>query len=198
VETCFSKLAPLMPGVQGFVMRNARLLGKLFFKLAATTPAMESLLKTTVAMTQLSGSPADNVMPSEVRAVINMRLLHPWTVEKATKYIEKIINDKRVTLSPYEPGTDPVPASDEYLKYGWQEIQTAIKEVWQDVVILPFIMVAGTDSRHYQKLAKSIFRFNPQKLDEEELNRIHGHDERISVENLNNELAFYSHLMRLL
>ncbi|MCL2128271.1 MAG: M20/M25/M40 family metallo-hydrolase, partial [Treponema sp.] len=79
VEMFFRQIAPFMPGIQGFVMRHARALGPLFFKLAAGSSTVESLLRTTVAMTQLEGSAADNVMPSEARAVINLRLLWPWT-----------------------------------------------------------------------------------------------------------------------
>jgi carboxypeptidase PM20D1 len=59
-------------------------------------------------------------------------------------------------------------------------------------------MVATTDSRHYQKLAEGIFRFNPHRLDPGELGRMHGHDERISLDNLRRGLEFYTRLFRLL
>jgi carboxypeptidase PM20D1 len=179
-------------------MRHARALGPLFFKLAATTATITSMLRTTIAMTQLEGSAADNVMPSEVRAVINLRLLWPWTVEKAIAFIKKAINDKRVNVSIHGLGTDPVPASSEYQNKGWQELQTAVTEAWPGVPVLPFIMVATTDSRHYQKLCDCIFRFDPYKMDPKDLSGIHGHDERISEENLRRGLTFYSQLLRSL
>jgi acetylornithine deacetylase/succinyl-diaminopimelate desuccinylase-like protein len=59
-------------------------------------------------------------------------------------------------------------------------------------------MVATTDSRYYQKITGSIFRFNPHKLDSNELGGIHGHDERISEENLRLGLTFYTKLLRSL
>jgi len=198
VETFFKQIAPLMPGIKGFVMRNARALGPLFFKLAATSPTMEAMLRTTIAMTQLSGSAADNVMPSEVRAVINMRLLWPWTAEKATAFIKKSINDERVKISVYNLATDPVPPSREYRQYGWQEIETAMKETWPGIPMLPFLMVATTDSRHYQGISKCLLRFCPFKLDTKELSAVHGHDERISVENLRQGLKFYSGFLKIL
>ena len=202
VETFFKQAAPLLPGGQGVVMRHARALslifGPLFFRAAATNPTTEAMLRTTVAMTMLEGSAADNVMPSQVRAVINLRLLPPWTVETATAFIKKAINDKRVRISAYGLGTNPVPASGEYLRDGWPHIEAALAEAWPGAPLLPFVMVATTDSRHYQKLSNRIFRFSPQRLDARESSGIHGHDERISEENLRRVLVFYSALLRSL
>jgi len=212
VEIFFGAASAMMPGLQGFVMRHARTLGPLFFKLAATNPTTEAMLRTTLAMTQLEGSAADNVMPSQVRAVVNLRLLWPQTVETALAYIKKVINDERVQVNTFRLATDPVPSSEEFrcgmkkrkggkegqFPKGWKEIQSAMEQAWPNIPLLPFIMVATTDSRHYQELTDNIFRFSPYKLDEHEMSGIHGHDERISLENLNKGLAFYSNLLRSL
>jgi carboxypeptidase PM20D1 len=206
VETFFSLASPMMPAFQGFVMRHARAFGPLFFALAAADPAAEAMLRTTVAMTQLEGSAADNVLPSQVRAVINLRLLWPMTVEAAVAFIKKTIGDERVRVSAHGLGTDPVAASGEFRRggrkrefpRGWAGIQGAMEEAWPGIPLLPFIMVATTDSRHYQQMTDNIFRFSPYKLDNNEYGRIHGHNERISVENLNRGLAFYSGLLKSL
>jgi carboxypeptidase PM20D1 len=195
VESFFRQLAPLMPGLKGFAMRHARSLGPLFFNAAASNPATVALLRTTVAMTQLKGSVADNVLPSEVRAVINLRLMQPWTVETATGFIKKTVNDERVRISVREPKTNPVAASRDYQNSGWPEIRAALEEAWPNIPVLPFIMVATTDSRHYKELAGSIFRFSPYKLSTKELSGVHGHNERISLENLNRGLKFYTALL---
>ena len=195
VESLFKQISPLVPGIQGFVMRHARALGPLFFRVAGTTPAIAPMLRTTVAMTQLEGSTADNVLPSEARAVINLRLLQPWTVESATAFIKKAINDDRVRVKTYNLATGPIPAGREYERSGWSEIRTALNEVWPGVPMLPFIMIATTDSRHYRELADNIFRFSPHKLNPEDLGGIHGHDERISEENLRRGLIFYTKLI---
>jgi carboxypeptidase PM20D1 len=179
-------------------MRHCRALGPLFFKLAASSPTIESMLRTTVAMTQLEGSAADNVLPSAARAVINLRLLWPWTTEAATEFIKKAINDSRVIVSVHGLGTDPVPAGTGWRHSGWAEIQAAVNEARPGIPVLPFLMVATTDSRHYGELTDSIFRFSPHKLDPHEMGGVHGHDERISEENLRQGLAFYTALMRSL
>ena len=206
VEIFFTLASPMMPRFQGLVMRHARAFGPLFFKMAAVNPASEAMLRTTVAMTQLEGSAADNVMPSQVRAVVNLRLLWPMTVEAAVAYVRKAIGDERVRVSVHGLGTGPVAAGGEFRRgakkrkfpRGWTEIQGAMEEAWPGIPLLPFIMVATTDSRHYQQMTDNIFRFSPYKLDPKELGGIHGHDERISAENLNRGLAFYSGILKSL
>ena len=199
VEQFFKKAAAFMPGAAGFVMRHARALGPLFFTTAASSPTIASMLRTTVAMTQLAGSAADNVLPSEVRAVINLRLLWPWTVEKAIEFITKVINDERVRVSVHGLGSGPVPANPHYAQCGlWSAIEPALEKVWPGVPLLPFLMVATTDSRHYRELSANIFRFNPHTLTPGEMSGVHGHDERISIENLHKGLQFYITLMEAL
>jgi carboxypeptidase PM20D1 len=201
IEAFFRNLSYHTGGPLRFVMAHARLLGPLFFKAAAVSPAIKALLRTTVAMTQLEGSAADNVMPSEVKAVINLRLLSPWTVEKAVERLQSVIADERVKVSIHNLATDPVPAAPGQAVMegpGWNELRQTIEQVFPGTPALPFLMLATTDSRHYQKLSAQIFRFSPQKLNPGELSRIHGHDERISLENLKNCLAFYSRLLECL
>ncbi|MDR1277614.1 MAG: M20/M25/M40 family metallo-hydrolase [Treponema sp.] len=201
VEQFFTQLSRLMSGPRAFFMRHARVLGPLFLRALSAQPDMAALLHTTVAMTQLAGSAADNVMPSEVRAVINLRLLQPRTVEDAVGFIKKAVNDKRVEVKIHGTGTGPVPANPEHTRQGgpgWKEMAAALEAVYPGVPPLVFIMVATTDSRHYQNLTGGIFRFNPHRLDPGELGRMHGHDERISPDNLRRGLEFYTSLFRLL
>ena len=198
VESFFKELSPHIHGIQGFAMRHCRALGNLFFKLAASSPAIAAMLRTTIAMTQLEGSNADNILPSEVCAIINLRLLKPWTIETAAAYVKKAINDERVNISVHGLATDPVAANGSFREKGWQELEKAINETYPGIPVLPFIMIATTDSRHYEKIADKIYRFGPHILDPKDMGGVHGHDERISIENLNRGLTFYSTLMRLL
>jgi carboxypeptidase PM20D1 len=158
-------------------------------------------------MTMLEGSAADNVMPSAAKAVLNLRLLPPWTVETVLARIRETVNDNRVSVTVHGLATDPVaavpgqeqvPVSGNGGSAGWNSILGAVETVFPGAPVLPFLMTATTDSRHYKKLAGPIYRFNPQVLVPEELSRIHGHDERISLANLENCRRFYSTLLELL
>lgn len=55
--------------------------------------------------------------------------------------------------------------------------------------------MAGTDTKHFLKLSKNIYRFAPSVLEMEDLKRIHGANERISLQNYEEVPNFYYHLM---
>jgi len=200
VESFFSSLADFYRPPVSWIMKRARALGPLFFTLAATTPETTALLRTTVAMTQLKGSSADNILPSEAQAILNLRLLSPWTVDSAVAYVQGVIHDPRVsvTVSPLRAANDPVDATAAVARgkgSGWREISTAVSAVFPDAAVLPFLVTATTDSRYYAELCDAVYRFGPLVLDAQELARIHGHDERISLENLGAGIRWYTELL---
>jgi carboxypeptidase PM20D1 len=180
-------LSPLTAPFLAFLFRGA--------------PPINALLRTTMAITQLEGSAADNVMPSRVRAVINLRLLSPWTVDEAINYIAWAMGDERVSIKVLGHGSGPVAANPEHGRMrgpGWEKMARAVAAVFPDAVVLPFIMTAATDSRHYQELVEGIFRFSPMRLSPADQSSIHGHDERISLENFFLAVRFYTTLFESL
>ncbi|MDR3147868.1 MAG: M20/M25/M40 family metallo-hydrolase [Treponema sp.] len=180
-----SALAPLAAPLLAFSFRR--------------DPQILALLSTTVAMTQLEGSAADNVLPSRARAVINLRLLAPWSVDDAINYISWAVGDERVKLRVLGFASSPVPAPHGRGRGpGWEEMAQAAAAVFPGAVPIPFIMTASTDSRHYQNLAGGIFRFSPMKLSPADMSSVHGHDERISLENFFLAIKFYTTLFGLL
>jgi carboxypeptidase PM20D1 len=198
VESFLRRLAPLVPGFRGWAFKNSRLLGPLFFPFCEKNPLFAAMLRTTVAMTQLEGSAADNVLPSAVRAVVNLRLLPPWNVETAFAFVRKAIGDRRVEVTVYGLGTDAVAASDEQIRLagpGCADLRVALEAVESGCPVLPFLMTATTDSRHYRKICGAIFRFSPFRLNPRELAAIHGHNERVSPENLDRAAHFYHALL---
>jgi carboxypeptidase PM20D1 len=197
-ERFFTGLADLAPKRLAPFLRHARLLGPLFFRIAAATAELVPLIRPTVAITQLEGSAADNVLPSVVRAVINIRLPPPWTVEEAREFIKKAVRDERVEITVHGSATNPVPANPDHTRRtgpGWAELERAVGSVYPGAPVLPFIMTAATDSRHYRDLAGGIFRFSPLRLPPAEIALMHGHDERVSIENLHRLVRFYTTLL---
>lgn len=59
------------------------------------------------------------------------------------------------------------------------------------IVSLPSLCPGGTDSRKFQLHTKQSIRFNMMDLINQDLSRIHGNDERVSVESYRKALEFY-------
>ena len=56
-------------------------------------------------------------------------------------------------------------------------------------------MIGNTDTRHYLKLTKNIYRFSPTFMYPDDLKRFHGVNERISPNNYEEAVNFFYHLI---
>nr|XP_033774720.1 N-fatty-acyl-amino acid synthase/hydrolase PM20D1 isoform X3 [Geotrypetes seraphini] len=118
----------------------------------------------------------------------------------ATQVLELVratIADDRVKISVQE-AFNPLPVSpyDED-SFGFQVIRHTIHEIFSEVgAVAPGVCIGNTDSRHYLNLTKNIYRFSPIWLKAEDLSRIHGLNERISLEMYERGVQFYLHLIQ--
>jgi carboxypeptidase PM20D1 len=74
-------------------------------------------------------------------------------------------------------------------------LQRTIGEVFPGVLVTPGLCIGATDSRHFEAIALSTFRFTPMRLASGDLARIHGVNERIAVDNYIEIVRFYIRLM---
>lgn len=62
-------------------------------------------------------------------------------------------------------------------------------------VITPGLMVAGSDSRHYGKVADNAYRFNPLTVTPDDLTGFHG-TKKITIDNLATGIRTYIQIIR--
>ena len=53
-----------------------------------------------------------------------------------------------------------------------------------DGVVVPALVVGGTDARHQTKLGTQVYGFSPSNADPSESERVHAHNERVHVDDL--------------
>jgi acetylornithine deacetylase/succinyl-diaminopimelate desuccinylase-like protein len=64
------------------------------------------------------------------------------------------------------------------------------------VLVIPAQLIAVTDSRNYKDLTENLYRFQPTWISSMAgARRIHGIEERISIENLGEHVQFYRQLI---
>lgn len=193
----FDWLAPEMGLPMRVVFSNRWLLGPVVLSQLAAKPNTNATTRTTIAVTQLEASLQDNVLPQRARAVVNLRLHPRDSIASATERVRAIIDDPRVELRPLagtlysEPS--PVTPSD---GAAFSLVARTIRQVRPDVVVAPGLMIGGTDSRYYVDLADAVLRFHPYWMGPGDSERIHGRDERISVDNLSFYVDFYRRLLQ--
>jgi carboxypeptidase PM20D1 len=74
-------------------------------------------------------------------------------------------------------------------------LQAAITKSFPGVIVAPYLVVGGTDARHYASLTKNVYRFNPFTMTPDAMRLAHGTDERISIANLATAVRFYRLLL---
>ncbi len=155
---------------------------------------LNALMRTTVAFTQMKGSNACNVLPPEASMVSNIRLNPEDTMESAKAYLEKVIGNESISLSPIQ-GMNPSRISrtdcEEY-----RRVASAIAGTWRGTLVSPYLMVQCSDSRHYGAISDRVYRFSAMDLTSEERRTIHGHNERIRLECIGRAVEFYIRLMK--
>lgn len=164
-----------------------------FMSLHGETDAM---IRTTEALTQLSGSDTINVIPSEAKAGYSVRVA-PWdntdTVERRIRELAAQ-DDVDVTVT-YRH--EPSPCSD-YESETYALIAGALRKAYPNADNAPYIMTGGTDSKHFTSIGSDVYRFAGFRFTAEERRSMHGADEHLSVASYLKGIEYYVELIRSL
>ena len=195
VAEMFDTLGRHSSFVYKMIFSNLWCFGGLLDKICkASGGEVNALMRTTVAFTQMNGSNASNVVPTDATMVSNIRLNPMDTMDSAKAYIEKTVNNDKVEVTVLR-GMNPSRISrtdcDEYKK-----VERAVASTWQGALVSPYLMVQCSDSRHYGKISDRVYRFSAMALTSEERKTIHGNNERIKIENISKAVEFYIRLLK--
>ncbi|EDV20389.1 uncharacterized protein TRIADDRAFT_32082 [Trichoplax adhaerens] len=187
-------LAPLMGFSYRIIMTNLWLFSYVVSLQFDADAATRAYIKTTTALTMFhSNSDSINVGSSSATAIINHRIHPSQSVTEVINYDKAIINDDRVQfkiLDSYNP-----PRLSPIDSFGYKVIYKSVRQVFKNVPVIPSVMIGNTDTIHYLHLTRNIYRFSPSCLSATtDLKRIHGIDERISLQNYQETLNFYFHV----
>ncbi|MEG1805349.1 MAG: M20/M25/M40 family metallo-hydrolase [Clostridia bacterium] len=166
------------------------LVKKLFTVISTETNAM---LTTTFAYTVLEGSNAHNVLPAQAKANLNTRIANNHDLDMVIAHLKKVINDDRVTITPvmaYNPS--PMAAVD---GFAFKTVERVLNEVYPEVIVSPYVMLAASDSRFYGEISSEVLKFAPFKMTKEQRGSIHGNNENIEISTLIRGVEFYNNLI---
>ena len=194
-EDFFDTLGRHFPLVQRALFANRWLFGPVIEYALSAKPTTNAVLRTTMAPTMLSAAPAPNVLPAEASAKVNFRLHPRDTIAGVVDYVTKTIADDRVSVhlpTDYMAEASGISSRE---SDGYRAIESSIGAAFGPVIYVAGITVGGTDSRHYAKVAENTYRLNPFVIDSSDLSRLHGIDERLSLDNLGRAISFYRALL---
>lgn len=156
---------------------------------------LNALVRTTCAVTQMQGSPANNVLPPDASVGVNLRIMCGDSADKAGARIRRAVGDEAVSFR-RGPWAEPSPYSETEGSEGWARLKSAVERTWPDAIVSPYLMLAGSDSRHYGRISRNVYRFGPLELSKEERGTIHGNNERVPLAKVVKCAEFYLRLIR--
>ncbi len=190
------RLAPQVGLPFRAVLANLWLFGPLVERVMSTQPPLDAMLRTTTAVTIVEGGVKENVLPARASAVVNFRILPGDTIEDVVAHVRRTIDDERIDVKagvrsiPRNP-TAESPVDDP----AFARLATTVEESFADVSPLPFLVLGGTDARHYALVTPRLYRLSPFRFDLADLKRVHGTNERLAVSNYPNGIRFFRRLI---
>ncbi|KAF2073067.1 hypothetical protein CYY_005622 [Polysphondylium violaceum] len=177
-----------------FLFSNLWFFEPIISRVLAGKPSLDSLQRTTTAITMFNAGNKANVLPHSASALVNFRILPSDGIDNVVKHVIDTINDPRIKVN-ITSRTEPAPVSP-VTAPSFTLLQSTLLQEFPDVIVAPTIMVANTDTRWYWEFTSNIYRFCPMLIQNSDLTRFHGIDERISTKNYHQLVDFYYHLIR--
>lgn len=161
-----------------------------------STPFGASLSGTTAAVTVIRSGIKENVLPASGEMLVNCRIIPGESVASTENRLRGLLAPLglRVELLRNESLSEPSPVSPvDCDEYGIVERAASIH--CPGAVVLPGLFVAATDSRHYTRVSRKVYRFLPVMLDHRGVGMLHSVNESVSVRDYHACIGFYRDLI---
>jgi acetylornithine deacetylase/succinyl-diaminopimelate desuccinylase-like protein len=140
-----------------------------------------AMLHNTATPTRLNAGHKINVIPSVAEAQVDGRILPGQTPQMFLNELRGVLGSScEIDFhQPTTPGIESEPGSPLF-----DTIVRVLRRHDPAAVLLPELVVGATDARHVTRLGTRVYGFCPMFDHSSEMERVHGHDERISLDNV--------------
>ncbi len=181
-----------MDGFAGYAAANHEVFGPLITGPLMEQDAARALLGTTIAPTVIEGGIKDNVLPQSATAQINLRLHPRDTIDSALAHLrDSVAHLDSVTVEADQWASEAPPVAD-FEGEAWALIAgAAAGHAPNGTPVVPYMVTGATDVRAFAGTADNLYRYAAVSAEMGDATRIHGDDERIRVEDLDEMASFY-------
>jgi acetylornithine deacetylase/succinyl-diaminopimelate desuccinylase-like protein len=189
-----SEIAKINPDLEPYFSRllaNPKQSEQILDELAKTDKALAEEIRprtrTTITPTIIHGGLKENIIPSECETVFDCRVLPGQSVNATLNLIKGLLGDVGMDKLSFEiiqmhDGNESTTETPLY-----DAITDVLREFEPSCGVTPTLTTGGTDSRFFRETGSVCYGFHPMRPDEPNdllEKRMHGIDERITVENL--------------
>ena len=148
-------------------------------------PLMHALLRNTIAPVMVNGGFRSNVIPGSAEATINVRVIPGTEPADIVRELTRVAADPAVEVRLANPGAtaNRTPASSQETTL-YRALAKHAKSTFPTAEVTPYLFQAGTDAGAWRSRGVPVYGIYPYPITAEELTRMHGNDERVSIESL--------------
>jgi len=164
-------------------------------RIAASSPAWNSMLRTTCVATQLEGGHARNALPQLAAANVNCRVQPDDSLDYVISALKKAIADDQVkiTITNQEQNTPGSPLTPEITR----AVSSISDSMWPGVIVIPTMSTGATDGRMLRAVGIPTYGTSGF-FGERDDNRSHGRDERMMVRSFYEGQTYLYELVKML
>lgn len=152
-------------------------------KVISKDPLMHSLVRNTLAPTLINGGFRVNVIPGSAEATINLRMIPGSDPAQLIETLKRVVADTAIqfSLNSATYGSNaPSPTTTDL----YRALEKSAKAVFPGVEVTPYLFQAGTDAGAWRSKGIPVYGIYPYPIDDDELSRMHGNDEKVSIASL--------------
>lgn len=186
VNDFLDHIAPHASFVNRLAMSNRWLFKPLIFNTYSKTAPADASIRTSMAPTIINAGVKNNIVPDVAKANINIRIIPGMSIEEVATHIRKAINNPKIEVQVKDGGVEASHVSPINTE-AFQQIKAAVETNFEDVIVTPFLMIAATDSRHFNIVSNNIYKFSPM------INptAFHGINEYLDLKTYPKAIGFY-------
>lgn len=173
-------------------------------------PLLHAIMRNTIAPVIINGGFRSNVIPGSADATLNMRLIPGTDPNVMVALIDSLVADPRVTVKLASAVTAPASAASANAAPAssaastpspvntelYRVLAEESKAQWPTAEVTPYLFQAGTDAGAWRSRGIPVYGIYPYPITADELRRMHGNDERVSVESLREGTAMILRTLR--
>jgi acetylornithine deacetylase/succinyl-diaminopimelate desuccinylase-like protein len=158
-------------------------------------PQISAMVRNTISLTGMQAGTNVNVIPGTTEAQLDIRLLPGQDGDSFMKAIKERLGDTEISFD-LTGSTEPTES-----RWGTQDyalIEEVLQEEFPGCIVAPYLLFTASDSRFFRHKGIPAYGIFPVLVSLEDINMIHGIDEKISVENMIKGTEVYTKIIRRL
>ncbi len=152
-------------------------------------PIWNAMLRDTATPTMLQAGIRQNVVPSEARGVLNVRLLPGNQLDPLINKLKQLVNDPQIRFETQPNGGEAAPSSSLESDL-YSTIKAVSAQEFAGAPVVPYMSTGATDSARLRMRSVQAYGLDPFPLTEDDLMRMHADDERIPIDSFRKGIQF--------